>query len=273
MKHGDLYFNPLDIEVPMHIPMFGINYCHSDYRNIRKNSEITVVAYVLNGQGSIQVDSLCYSPKQGDVFILPKGSYHEVSADPNQQQHWTYLWYNLRGNSLRLLETFRLQSTILVPDVPLEPLFRKSFELMQNEKPDNEQLHIQLLMNCTEIMAHLANILEKRKSILPFRVQQMKQYLDRQDLESFHSGRMSRHFAMSFKQMNRLFKKEIGTTVYDYIMIKKMNTAKLLLMDTDLSVSEIAYRIGYSEPHYFSNLFKKKTGFSPTDYRKSMTTE
>lgn len=269
MKHGELYFNPSNLMVPMHIPMFGQNYCHSEYRNVRQGSEITVIGFVLEGQGMVKVNSLTYYPKKGDVFILPKGSDHEVKADPKQQEYWTYLWYNLRGNSIRLLEAFRLQSTILIPDIPyLEPTFRKSFELMQGEKPDNEQLHIMLLMNCTEIFFKLANILEKRKSILPVQIQQMKQYLEKQDLNSFHSSRMSRHFAMSFKQINRLFKKEIGTTVYDYLMIKKINTAKLLLEDTDLSINEIAYRIGYADPHYFSNVFRKKTGFTPTEYRK-----
>jgi AraC-like DNA-binding protein len=96
----------------------------------------------------------------------------------------------------------------------------------------------------------------------------MKQYLEEQDLDSFHSSRMSQHFAMSFKQINRLYKKEIGTTVYDYLMIKKINTAKMLLEDTDLSIKEIAYRIGYAEPYYFSNVFRKKTGITPTEYRK-----
>jgi AraC family transcriptional regulator of arabinose operon len=267
MKHGDMYFNPSDLRVPMHIPMFGINYCHSDYRNIRQESEITVIGYVLEGQGTIQVNSLTFHPKKGDVFILPKGSDHEVKANPKQMEYWTYIWFNLRGNSMRHLESFRLQSTIWVPDVPLEPLFRKSFGIMQGEPLDNEQLHIQLLLNCTEILANLANILEKRKSILPLRIQQMKQYLDQQDMSSFQSSRMSQHFAMSTKQINRLFKKEIGTTIYDYLMIKKVNISQMLLTDTDLTISEIAYRIGYSEPHYFSNVFKKKTGLSPTEYR------
>ncbi|KRF04186.1 hypothetical protein ASG89_22700 [Paenibacillus sp. Soil766] len=269
MKHGELYFNPTDLRVPIHIPMFGINYCHSDYRNVRQGSEITVLCFVLEGQGIIQVNSLTFHPKKGDVFILPKGNNHEVKADPKQQEYWTYLWYNLRGNSLRFLKAFELQSTILVPDIPhLEPLFRKSFELMQGELPDNELLHLMLLMNCSEILANLANVLAKRKSILPVQIQQMKQYLENQSLDSFHSSQMSQHFAMSFKQINRLFKKEIGTTVYDYLMIKKINLAKMLLEETDLSIHEIAYRIGYAEPHYFSNVFRKKTGFTPTEYRK-----
>ncbi|WP_218090958.1 AraC family transcriptional regulator [Paenibacillus solanacearum] len=268
MRQTQLHFNPSNMRVPLHIPMFGINHCDADYHNIRTISEITVIGYVLAGQGTIRVDNLSFLAQENDVFILPKGSHHEVTADPSTKEEWTYIWYNIRGNSSRLLETFRLQSTVHIPDTGIEHLFRKGFELMEQHDLDNEQLHIQLVLIGTEIMAHLANILEKRKSLLPVSVQEIKQYLDQIGTSKFDSSQMSKYFAMSFKQINRLFKKEIGTTVYNYLMTKKMKTAKILLEDTEMSIDEISYFIGYADSHNFSTLFKRKTGVTPTEYRK-----
>jgi AraC family transcriptional regulator, arabinose operon regulatory protein len=268
MKRTDRYFHPVNMRMPIYIPMLGINYCHADYRNIRNPSGITVLGFVLAGQGTIQVDSLTFHPKKGDVFILPENSYHEIAADPLQEEEWTYIWYNVRGQSTWLLETFRLQSTFHIPDAPINDVFLKGIHLLQKEEMDNEALHINLVLICTEILANLAVILEQRSSLLSVTVQKMKQYLDELDKNEFRSASMSHHFAMSFKQINRLFKKEIGTTVYDYLISKKIRTAKMLLKDTEMSVSEISYQIGYNDSHHFSNVFRKKTGFSPTEYRR-----
>ncbi|CAG7639358.1 AraC family transcriptional regulator [Paenibacillus allorhizosphaerae] len=268
MKHGDLHIVPFVHKLPIYVGMFGINYCYSSYLNVRNSSTITVLAYVLKGQGNVTIDSLSFRPKAGDVFILPKDCYHKVTADPDQEDYWTYLWFNIRGNVLQLFESFQLQSAFHIPDTPFEGLFRKGFQLVEQYGENHERLQMELLLTCTEIIAQLSGLVENRQTKVSVEVQRMKQYLKRLETEPFHSSSMSRHFAMSFKQINRLFKKETGTTVYNYLLGKKIDTAKMLLQDTSMAVGEIAYRIGYADPHYFSNVFKKKTGSTPTEYRE-----
>jgi AraC-like DNA-binding protein len=91
--------------------------------------------------------------------------------------------------------------------------------------------------------------------------------LDNHIQEDFQSESLSKHFRLSFKQINRLFKQETGTTVYHYVLQQKIESAKMMLTQTELNVSEIAYKLGYSDPQYFSNLFKKKAGCPPSQYR------
>ena len=55
----------------------------------------------------------------------------------------------------------------------------------------------------------------------------------------------------------------------DYINNFKLETAKGMLEQTQLSISEIAYRNGFSSPNYFSTVFKNKYGITPNAYRKS----
>lgn len=66
-----------------------------------------------------------------------------------------------------------------------------------------------------------------------------------------------------------MIKKEIGTTVQDYIQQKIVNIAKDKIMDEEQSVSEIAYEL----PQHFTSLFKKRTGYTPNEYKKSQLTE
>lgn len=66
-----------------------------------------------------------------------------------------------------------------------------------------------------------------------------------------------------------LFKKETGENFVEYITRTRMEKAKELLKTTDMKAYEVAYKVGYSDPHYFSISFKKYTGFNPSDYKSS----
>lgn len=66
----------------------------------------------------------------------------------------------------------------------------------------------------------------------------------------------------------RLFKKETGISLVNYIIKKRIETAKDLLMNTGLSVNLISDKVGYGNYSYFTKVFKKETGFTPVDYRR-----
>lgn len=66
----------------------------------------------------------------------------------------------------------------------------------------------------------------------------------------------------------RLFKKETGISLVNYIIGKRIAMAKDLLANTELSVNLISDKVGYGNYSYFTKLFKKETGFTPVDYRK-----
>lgn len=65
-----------------------------------------------------------------------------------------------------------------------------------------------------------------------------------------------------------LFKKEVGVNFGDFIISLRIEEAKRLLLDVDLSISEIVYRVGYNDVRYFGRLFKKQVGITPSKFRK-----
>ena len=65
-----------------------------------------------------------------------------------------------------------------------------------------------------------------------------------------------------------LMKKETGRTAKDHINEYVIAKAKNLLLSSQNSISEIAYDLGFNYPHYFTRLFKAKTGQSPSEYRE-----
>lgn len=68
--------------------------------------------------------------------------------------------------------------------------------------------------------------------------------------------------------LSRIFKSEMGISLSDYIKDKRINASKELLCSTELSVSEIAGKVGYYNFSHFSQVFKKTTGKTPVQYRQ-----
>ena len=75
---------------------------------------------------------------------------------------------------------------------------------------------------------------------------------------------------MSLSTFNRAFKKEFSASPVKYINQQRVNKAKDLLHDLTLSMADIAYEIGFNDPLYFSRIFKRLTGRSPSQFRKEI---
>ena len=80
---------------------------------------------------------------------------------------------------------------------------------------------------------------------------------------------VAKHFGYNPKYLSHLFIKLGGMPLKQYILRFRMDNANLLLADTNLSIADIAQRIGYEDAHNFSRAYKKVTGVSPSDYRQA----
>ena len=65
-----------------------------------------------------------------------------------------------------------------------------------------------------------------------------------------------------------VFKKDMGVSIIDYLLSRRIAEAKKLLIEGTFSLSEIAKQTGFSDSNYFTRVFKKRTGYTPTEYRK-----
>ncbi|NOU65551.1 helix-turn-helix domain-containing protein [Paenibacillus sp. LMG 31461] len=267
-KTGPIYHLPLVGEPPpLSVQFLGINYCEKDYRNIRTLATITVFGFVLSGQGVVRVDTHSHTACQGDLFILPAGCYHEVTSDIHHEEQWSYIWLNISGNwMIKMLEAYQLLPHIVTKDSGLEHLFQEAIEAAKQKSVEDMQSELQIIL--MRMIIGLSDILRKRGNALTSTVQAIKQFLDNSILHPFDSPELSSHIGLSMKQMNRLFKREVGTTIYNYVITKKIESAKLMLLDTRLTISDIGYKLGYDDPHYFSNLFHSKTTVRPSDFRR-----
>lgn len=85
--------------------------------------------------------------------------------------------------------------------------------------------------------------------------------------EQLNAEKLCKYLHISTNYFSVLFKKEMGITFSAYLTQIRIEKAKELLQTTDKKASDIGYTVGYTEGHYFSYVFKKVTGYAPTEYR------
>ena len=79
---------------------------------------------------------------------------------------------------------------------------------------------------------------------------------------------LSRESDVSSYYLSRLFREETGETFMEYLTNLRINKAKELINGTDRTMKDICQAVGYSDPNYFSRMFKKNVGLTPTEYRE-----
>ncbi|WP_136608745.1 helix-turn-helix transcriptional regulator [Paenibacillus dokdonensis] len=96
--------------------------------------------------------------------------------------------------------------------------------------------------------------------IIAFIKQHVDQAISREDI--------ARHVNLHPDYLSRRFKKETGKSIVEFIVEERISMAKELLVTTNMSVSEIALCVGYSNFSYFSKIFKQGVRMNPNQYRK-----
>ena len=94
------------------------------------------------------------------------------------------------------------------------------------------------------------------------------QYMRKHLEEEINLADIVNEVSVNKNKLNEAFLNEVGMTCMAYLEHMRMQYAKLLLNETDFSIKEICERIGYYDVNYFSKVFKKNFGMSPTEYRK-----
>ncbi|GFZ31942.1 hypothetical protein CSC2_24680 [Clostridium zeae] len=134
---------------------------------------------------------------------------------------------------------------------------------------------ISLEKRCDNNIIHIDNIkdnanennhnIDSSKSVL---FKDIEKYIVDNMVEELDLDTVAAKFNLSCYYFSRTFKEIIGYNFSDYINILRIKKAKELLRDNSISIKEVCFSVGYNDPNYFSKVFKKYEGRSPTEYRK-----
>lgn len=95
------------------------------------------------------------------------------------------------------------------------------------------------------------------------------QYIDQHFRDSIDQKALAKRCGMTTFRFSRLFKEVNGLGFMDYILSKRMDSAKDLLDNSQMPITSIGYEVGFKDPSYFARAFKQLTGCTPSEYRQA----
>lgn len=253
-------------KLPFYVELTGITYPDPDYGIDREISDIYVLEYVMEGSGVVEIDSQVFYPAKGDVYLLPAGSRHRYYA--SKENPFQKIWMNVNGSLCKnLLDAYSLSGKYIFENADCYDLFTQFLSLCETE---TDTPIIDLFDKCGVIFMQIIQQLSRQCCLSPNHnslAYSAKTFCDRNLYQKITLEDIAGHIGLSVSHLNRLFKKEFSITVYAYLLNARINTAKSLLKGTALPINEIAYMLKFADEHYFSNVFKEKTGMSPSRFR------
>jgi len=228
--------------------------------------------YITNGQGVFESESCSQvNVRAGTIIFLFPNEKHRYKPDSNTG--WDEYWVGVKGTIIDNL----LATGYLSPNNPCHyigfndviiSLYNSIIENTKQEKPGYQPLIsgmvIHLLGYCHSIIKHreVESSEEEiviHKARLLFRSKINNAYSPEQAAQELNVG---------YSWFRKQFKSYTGLSPGQYYIQLKIEKAKELLTNSNMSVKEISIAINFDSNFYFSKIFKEKTGFNPTEYRK-----
>ena len=250
---------------PFYITIAGRSYCDGSYHITRSHSAVFCMEYIYEGSGTVQCDGKRMTAEKNDIYMLPIGSEHDYYSSADNP--WKKIWFNAAGPLIEnLLHAYRFDGTPVFRDAGLREYFEKIVALCASSgNPSDINAACALIFH--ELLQKLYESTHEQNTLYSPEAERMKEHLDTHLNENVSADALAALIYKSRSQAIRIFKKEFGTTPYDYLLNNRILQAKTLLRNTNLLVKEIAYRIGFTDEHYFSDFFKRKCGVTPREYR------
>lgn len=255
-------------DVPVFIEKIGITYPDSGYFIKRKKCGYIVLEYVLDGVGHIIANDKEYTVKKNDVYMLLPGSSHHYYAD--REQPYKKIWINFFSDTfVNIIHSFGMQDDVVFHASPkCQSYFDNLLHLAENDCL-NDAVYIEASKNIFSLLTDLA----MGKKAVPLNESVAKNtqiMLDNCVYGKPEIQKIADELFVSVAYLIRQFQKEYGVTPYQYLLAKKINLAKDALKNTDLRIGEISRQLSFDDEHYFSSMFKAKTGLTPSSYRRTV---
>jgi AraC family transcriptional regulator of arabinose operon len=242
---------------------------HYTYR--KKGLPENLLIYCVDGMGWFRLRNKTYKVQANEFFILPRNTEHAYGSD--DKNPWSIYWLHFGGTQLHDLNK---NSSVAASFAPTQirgreeivASFNKMYHALSLGYSTSNLLFANLcvphfLSLFVYNPQHFYESPALQSNVVDLAIQHMNKHLDK----ILSLPELSASFNYSTSRFSGLFKERTGFAPIDYFLHMKIQKATQILDFTEKPVKEIASELGFDDPYYFSRLFKKIMGHSPTDFR------
>lgn len=209
--------------------------------------------------------------KAGDLFLLFPGEWHTYYPQPDKG--WRSYWIGFKGKNI----DDRVKAGFLSPEKPVYHvgfstaiigLYEEAYKTAVEEAAYAQQTMAGIVNHLIGLMYSLERNIILNKNTSHVEMINKARLRIRESLEgSLTIQEIAEELGVSYSSFRKLFKEFTGIAPAMYQQNLRLQRAKELLATTDDSIKEIAYRLNFESPDYFSSKFKIQTGMKPSEYR------
>lgn len=257
--------------VSLSVTYSGHQQCSAAQRWGKGVREQYILHYVVSGRGYYNTPDGSFSLSAGDIFLIRP--FTEIEYFPAPEDPWEYRWVNFTGADAEII----LSRTDFTPSSPVMSGCGEDILPLMEMITDNPGQELYNSLELTGTLYRLLAALVKRsgnKNPASRRCEDRHKCL-RAALDYIAANYplpisvedIAAAASVSESTLFRLFRTELGTAPSVYLINFRIEQAKKLLSETDISVTAAARSAGYENNLYFSRAFRKATGMTPTEFR------
>lgn len=261
---------------------FHIEYCNSrKIKDLKKQSnEVTRVLqhhkilFIKGGSGSFKIGNEWYPIKKGMLFyVVPnvlqtiKLNYDEPITFFSVHFNFTNIFFeDNKWTTSDIVKNLPLQTAQELNDYyTIENIFNKLTECWSTKQPGYEFISRTLLQQL--LIAIYQNIKKQdRNYATSLKINKIIQYMNQHTTENIKLADLAQITQLSPTYLAKIFKETTGYSIIVFFNRIKIDKAKDLLIENNRKIKEVAKEVGFSDEFYFSRVFKKAEGISPSEY-------
>ncbi|RZM19647.1 MAG: AraC family transcriptional regulator [Pedobacter sp.] len=239
-------------------------------RERKTGSAEFILLYCIDGEGHIEMDHTTYTLKANTFFIIPKNIPHRYFS--STKNPWSIYWLHFSGTNSRMIyERSLVDNQHQVHAIPFEEyriqLFNQIYSILEHSfsAKEMEIMNFRLLYFVTSLIYYKEiNPTVYSQDAVSNSITFMKENLSKR----LSINELAEQQKISLSHYLRIFKNKTGISPIAYYNQLKIQHSCQYLYFTDKSIKEICLLLGIDDQYYFSRLFSKLIGTSPSEYRK-----
>ncbi|MDO5336266.1 MAG: AraC family transcriptional regulator [Eubacteriales bacterium] len=277
--HGDLVETRRILYTPSnfakislnHLQETGILQAQKPHTSKRSNLSSYLFFIVLSGSGILEYDKSTYSLCAGDCVFI---DCHKAYSHQTSENLWRLQWVHFYGSAMPMIYdkyTERGGQPCFHPEglEDFQVILNNIYEIANSgdyirDMKINEYLGSLL----TLIMAESWRPDSQCRNFKKQNLMELRNFLDTHHTEKITLDDLSERFYINKFYLTRIFKEQFGITISNYLLQRRITHAKQLLRFTDKTVEAVGLECGIGAVHYFSRMFKRVEGISPSEYRE-----
>lgn len=235
--------------------------------------------YIAGGRGVMTFDHEHVVLRAGECMIIPPFIKHGFLVDTKSGCRICQVEVSVQ-TSERVLKSFPIldqkHSYSKIRDCEnIVPLMEQVAKLFRKEKNDYHMalLDLEVLQLLIALWHHRGKEESSFTENVNKKIDGIMQYLQEHYNEQSNIEKLAEAWGVSSRYLRKYFEEKVGMSCMDYITVMRMNRAKELLWESTKSITEVAMETGYGTSQYFSRMFKKEVGMTPSEYRSTWKEE